>query len=56
MVPVAMGEEGVTAVIVKDAHARPVTSIAEEIHKGAEIDDLHDFTFIDLTHFRFRGN
>jgi len=31
MVPVAMGGEGVTSVIVKDAHARTVTSIAEEI-------------------------
>ena len=31
MVPVAMGGEGVTSVIIKDAHARTVTSIAEEI-------------------------
>lgn len=31
MVPVAMGDEGVTSVIIKDAHARTVTSIAEEI-------------------------
>jgi len=33
MVPVAMGGEGVTSVIVKDAHARTVSSIAEEIRK-----------------------
>ena len=31
MVPVAMGGEGVTSVIVKDAHARTATSIAAEI-------------------------
>ncbi len=31
MVPVAMGEEGVTSVIIRDAHARTVTSIAEEL-------------------------
>ena len=31
MVPVAMDGEGVTSVIIKDAHARTVTSIAEEI-------------------------
>ena len=31
MVPVAMGGEGVTSVIVEDAHAKTVTSIAEEI-------------------------
>lgn len=31
MVPVAMNGEGVTSVIVKDAHIRTVTSIAEEI-------------------------
>ncbi len=31
MVPVAMDGEGVTSVVVQDAHARTVTSIAEEI-------------------------
>lgn len=31
MVPVAMGGEGVTSVIVKDAHARAVSDIADEI-------------------------
>ena len=31
MVPVAMDGEGVTSVIIKDAHARTVTSIAQEI-------------------------
>ena len=31
MVPVAMGVEGVTSVIIRDAHARTVTSIAEEL-------------------------
>ena len=37
MVPVAMGGEGVTSVIVKDAHARTVSSIAEEIrHQSAK--------------------
>ena len=36
MVPVAMGGEGVTSVIVKDAHARTVTSIAEEISSKAQ--------------------
>lgn len=36
-VPVAIGGgEGVSAVLVKDAHARTVTSIAEEIRSGAE--------------------
>jgi pyruvate/2-oxoglutarate dehydrogenase complex dihydrolipoamide acyltransferase (E2) component len=35
MVPVAMGGEGVTSVIVEDAHARTVTSIAEEISARA---------------------
>ncbi len=35
MVPVAMGGEGVTSVIIKDAHARTVTSIAEEISAKA---------------------
>lgn len=35
-VPVAIGGgEGVSAVLVKDAHARTVTSIAEEIREGA---------------------
>jgi pyruvate/2-oxoglutarate dehydrogenase complex dihydrolipoamide acyltransferase (E2) component len=35
-VPVAIGGgEGVAAILVKDAHARTVTSIAEEIRKGA---------------------
>lgn len=37
MVPVAIGDgEGVSAILVKDAHARTVTSIAEEIRKRAE--------------------
>lgn len=36
MVPVAMGGEGVTSVIIKDAHARTVTSIAEEISSKAQ--------------------
>ena len=36
MVPVAMGEEGVTSVIIRDAHARTVTSIAEEISSKAQ--------------------
>jgi len=36
MVPVAMGEEGVTSVIIRDAHARTVTSIAEEISGKAQ--------------------
>lgn len=31
MIPVAMGGEGVTSVIVHDAHARTVTSIADEV-------------------------
>ncbi len=35
MVPVAMGGEGVTSVIVEDAHSRTVTSIAEEISAKA---------------------
>ena len=35
MVPVAMGGEGVTSVVVRDAHARTVTSIAEEIRSKA---------------------
>ena len=35
MVPVAMDGEGVTSVIVEDAHARTVTSIAEEIAEKA---------------------
>lgn len=35
MVPVAMGGEGVTSVIVEDAHARTVTSIAAEIRRKA---------------------
>lgn len=35
MVPVAMGGEGVTSLVIKDAHARSVTSIAEEIRQGA---------------------
>lgn len=38
MVPVAMREEkGVTSVIVEDAHARTVTSIADEIREKARI-------------------
>jgi pyruvate dehydrogenase E2 component (dihydrolipoamide acetyltransferase) len=36
MVPVAMGGEGVTSVIIEDAHARTVTSIAEEISAKAQ--------------------
>jgi pyruvate dehydrogenase E2 component (dihydrolipoamide acetyltransferase) len=37
MVPVAIGGgEGVSAILVKDAHARTVTSIAEEIRTRAE--------------------
>lgn len=36
MVPVAMGGEGVTSVIVRDAHARTVSSIAEEIRTRAD--------------------
>jgi pyruvate/2-oxoglutarate dehydrogenase complex dihydrolipoamide acyltransferase (E2) component len=36
MVPVAMGGEGVTSVIIKDAHSRTVTSIAEEISAKAK--------------------
>jgi len=36
MIPVAMDGEGVTSVIVKDAHARTVTSIAEEIRGKAQ--------------------
>lgn len=36
MVPVAMGEEGVTSVIIRDAHARTVSSIAEEISRKAK--------------------
>ncbi len=36
-VPVAIGGgEGVSAILLKDAHARTVTSIAEEIRAGAE--------------------
>ena len=36
-VPVAIGSgEGVAAILVRDAHARTVTSIAEEIRSGAE--------------------
>ena len=36
-VPVAVGDgEGVAAILLKDAHARTVTSIAEEIRSGAE--------------------
>lgn len=35
MVPVAMDGEGVTSVIIKDAHTRTVTSIAEEINARA---------------------
>ena len=38
MVPVAMNNDaGVTSVIIKDAHARTVTSIAEEIREKAQI-------------------
>src|SRR5690606_9475011 len=29
---------------------------AEEVHEGAEIDDLHDRAFIDAAHFRLRAN
>jgi pyruvate/2-oxoglutarate dehydrogenase complex dihydrolipoamide acyltransferase (E2) component len=36
MVPVAMGGQGVTSVIVRDAHSRTVTSIAEEIRDKAQ--------------------
>ncbi len=37
MVPVAIGGgEGMSAILVRDAHARTVTSIAEEIRKRAE--------------------
>ncbi len=37
MVPVAIGgSEGMSAILVRDAHARTVTSIAEEIRKRAE--------------------
>jgi pyruvate dehydrogenase E2 component (dihydrolipoamide acetyltransferase) len=36
MVPVAMGGEGVTSVIIRDAHARSVTSIAKEISAKAQ--------------------
>ncbi|MCH9696149.1 MAG: 2-oxo acid dehydrogenase subunit E2 [Gammaproteobacteria bacterium] len=36
MVPVAIGGgEGVSAIVVKDAHARPVTAIAEEVRRRA---------------------
>ncbi len=36
MVPVAMSDEGgVTSVIIEDAHAKPVTTIAEEIREKA---------------------
>ena len=36
-IPVAIGDgEGVSAVLLKDAHARTVTSIAEEIRSGAK--------------------
>jgi pyruvate dehydrogenase E2 component (dihydrolipoamide acetyltransferase) len=35
MVPVAMGGEGVTSVIVRDAHTRSVTSIAAELQSSA---------------------
>jgi pyruvate/2-oxoglutarate dehydrogenase complex dihydrolipoamide acyltransferase (E2) component len=35
MVPVAMGGEGVTSVIVKDAHAKKVSDIAAEIREKA---------------------
>ena len=38
MVPVAMnGEAGVTSVIIEDAHARTVSSIAEEIRDKAQV-------------------
>ena len=37
MLPVAIGDgEGVSAIVIKDAHARTVTSIAEEIRARAE--------------------
>lgn len=37
MVPVSIGgSEGVSAIVIKDAHARTVTSIAEEIRASAE--------------------
>jgi pyruvate/2-oxoglutarate dehydrogenase complex dihydrolipoamide acyltransferase (E2) component len=36
MVPVAMGTEGVTSMIVRDAHARTVSSIAEDIRTRAD--------------------
>ena len=36
MVPVAMDGEGVTSVVIRDAHARTVTSIAEEIREKAQ--------------------
>ncbi len=37
MVPVAMSDEGgVTSVIIEDAHAKPVTTIAEEIREKAQ--------------------
>lgn len=35
MVPVAMGGEGVTSVIIRDAHARTVSAIAEEMSRKA---------------------
>ncbi len=35
MVPVAMGGEGVTSVIVRDAHAKPVSAIAAELRDKA---------------------
>jgi len=35
MVPVAMDGEGITSVIIKDAHARSVSSIAEEVRARA---------------------
>ncbi len=35
MVPVAMDGEGITSVIIKDAHARSVSSIAEEVSARA---------------------
>jgi len=36
MVPVAMGGEGVTSVVIHDAHARSVTSIAAEVSGKAQ--------------------
>ncbi len=37
MVPVAIGDgEGVSAILIRDAHARTVTSLAEEIRQRAE--------------------